>query len=721
MHLFKLVLQFTSEWLTSSGQNAGYVDTASVKDENGLPYLPTSAIKGMWREAALDYCDACEEDPRLVDLIFGKEGKKYGKNKSQGKLSFIYEVAQLDVKHQTLLAEKPELKSRLFSKKDKTARDNILGAAKEKTKRAIETVVPVPLVTLFQLKIDDQAQLAQAQDLLESSFLFFNKIAHSKYNGLGKVHCTLAKLDDDERKAVLPELQDLNLSIDYSKGELNYTIRPLNRFAITQHSRTAGANEIFNFIPGSIVMGMLSNHFYSELEQSGVFSKNAIRFGNAYPVYEQADSQTLEHTNHVLYPMPLAFHQEKVQQSKLIVNKIMGLPNATKQYKQCRKGFADYDEAQNKLLVCEPQQFNRRQTATENRVAQDAALFETTTIEPQFKYQGKIYWDANQPELNQKIEKFVTHLSRHLQKMGRKTNEGYGSSHISFSQTAEPATSVNNADSNSLTVWALSDLMLLDEFGQPNLAPLKLSDLGLVGPTLNLYNGVTGKLNLAKSFIRTRSYMPFNGVRGQEPQRYVIEKGSVLVYELETTIPQVSKTSFIGLNQFEGLGQVWLNPPMFAQSQFTVSKLASQINTQDTYVIEQSLLSEGSASAFSNWLDNTGSDTESELLVDELCKLVKTLYQHHRSYKGGYDNELSGPSMSQWQNALRNPDEDSYTKVIKKMLTGPNERDNIWASLNECITDLAKSNKIEPSYLRLRLLKKLSRGGANNWQQGVFN
>lgn len=721
MHLFKLVLQFTSEWLTSSGQNAGYVDTASLKDENGLPYLPTSAIKGMWREAALDYCDACEEDPRLVDLIFGTEGKKYSKNKSQGKLSFIYEVAQLDVKHQTLLDGKPELKSRLFIKKDKTARDNILGAAKEKTKRAIETVVPVPLVTLFQLNIDDQVQLAQAQDLLESSFLFFNKIAHSKYNGLGKVHCTLAKLDDDDQKAILPELQDLNLNIDYSKGELNYTLRPLNRFAITQHSRTEGANEICNFVPGSIVMGMLSKHFYAELEQTGVFSKNAIRFGNAYPVYEQADAHTLEQINHVFYPMPLAFHQEKVQQSKSIVNKIMGLPNTTTQYKQCRKGFACFDEVQSKLLVCVPQQFNRRQTATKKRVAKDAALFETTTIEPQFKYQGKIYWDTSQPGLNQKIQKYITHLSRHLQKMGKKTNEGYGSAHISFNQTAEPLTVAKNTCSNSLTVWALSDVMLLDEFGQPNLAPIQLIDLGLNNLNLSKSTGLTGKLDLTRSFIRTRSYMPFNGDRGQEPQRYVIEKGSVLIYELEDKIPQASQTCFIGLNQFEGLGQVWLNPPMLAQSQFTLSKLAGQINTQDTYIIGQSMLSEDSANAFSNWLDNTASDTESELLVDELCELVKTLYQHHRNYDGSYDNELSGPSMSQWQNALRNPDKGSYTKVIKEMLTGPNVQDNIWASLNECITGLAKSNKIEPFYLRLRLLKKLSRGRANNWQQGVFN
>lgn len=709
MNLFNLQLQFTSNWLASSGQNSGYVDTASERDENGLPYLPTSAIKGMWREAAYSYCRLNKGDNSLVELvnkIFGLEGHKYGSNINQGALEFVYERAQLSTKNRDLINKSQQLKEHLYLKHDKTARDKVLGNAKTSTKRSIEAVIPVPLNALFKLNLEGN-ELIKAIKLLKVSFLFFNKIGASKYSGLGKVYCRVDELISEHKDALLKQFERKALTIDYTKGRLSYQISPKNRFVITQNSKTTGANEICDYIPGSIMLGILAKAFYSDLHRLKVFSNNSIRFLNAYPQNAATEDGS--------YPMPFSFHKRKAKEDNRIINKSLDVADITTQLKQCRTGYVAQPSGDNnlpQLNIQIPKKSSRRQTATENRVSKDAALFEVTTVEPSFNYQGEISWDPKNSELNQLIEKCVNYLSSKLHKVGKKINEGYGSVSIGFSNTqfyAEPEAT----EEETIKVLALSDIALLNDFGQPNLCPSKLSDLGLDKLTAQ------ATLDTSKSFIRTRRYMPFNGKRGLEPQRQLIEKGSVLVYKLASKIQVSSYKTNVGLFQCEGLGHIWINPPLLKQQEFETYTLIKQTKEVDTRLFHNGLIDE---TEFSDWLTAKTTPQNIDKYIDELLNIIQNLYQKHRDYNGFIEQELHGPSFSQWQNALKNPYEINYTDPIKRMTVGFETDDNIWKQTWNAHNSYIK--KIESEVHEMftgRLLKKLSRGLVKNWQQGVFD
>jgi hypothetical protein len=225
-------------------------------------------------------------------------------------------------------------------------------------------------------------------------------------------------------------------------------------------------------------------------------------------------------------------------------------------------------------------------------------------------------------------------------RIGRSRTAEYGVLETALCPAAiDPLPSASPSDGR-LIIYCLSDLALTDEQGMPTLVP----DFGLSGVTFDP----------AKSFLRIRSYAPFNGTRRRfDLERQVIAKGSVLVYggnpaseELKSFLERIAKG--IGLYRQEGLGKILVNPSFLAQFGFAASAAVS------LPVAEPPVLS-ASNTPLSQWLLARTSTQE------QACKTIEQVEKW-------VDDLVSGPcpKNSQW-GQLRNI---AFLKTIDEIREG---------------------------------------------------
>lgn len=70
IHLIRLVIETTSPMVISSGERETAFDNALARDANGLPYIPATAIAGVWRSLI------AKQNEKLANLWFGtQEGR----------------------------------------------------------------------------------------------------------------------------------------------------------------------------------------------------------------------------------------------------------------------------------------------------------------------------------------------------------------------------------------------------------------------------------------------------------------------------------------------------------------------------------------------------------------------------------------------------------------------------------------------------------------------
>ena len=150
--------------------------------------------------------------------------------------------------------------------------------------------------------------------------------------------------------------------------------------------------------------------------------------------------------------------------------------------------------------------------------------------------------------------------------IGRSRGAGYGRVRVE-PWGAVPALAVAPAEAGlrRVAVYAASDLALLDpERRQPTLAP-RPEHFGLP----------SGALDRAHSFLRTRRYSPFHGVRRDHGlERQLLQRGSVLVFRLDEPMTEDElararrfQASGIGLYRAEGFGRVVTEPLLLAADQ----------------------------------------------------------------------------------------------------------------------------------------------------------
>jgi hypothetical protein len=405
----------------------------------------------------------------------------------------------------------------------------------------------------------------------------------------------------------------------------------------SERNATEGAHQALDYIPGGALLGAVAARLYAELGNNQAFDwfhSGKMRFGNAYPLVDGKRT----------FPMPACWHQAKgkspIKDGKLDNHQIWRLDECenhalpdNQQPQQLRAGYLSLDG-----YIAKTNKSFRMKTAIDADTgrAKESALFGYDALQAGQRFYAQISCDDAMTEAD------ITRLKATLSKpqlLGRSRSAEYGRATAEILQT-QPALSSEQPNNLKITLWLLSDLMALDEYGQPILSPAP-QHLGLP----------KGELVAENSFLRTRRYSTWNAHKqGYELERQVISKGSVLVYQLESSLTDEHLqliAAGLGVERQAGLGQVWLNPPLLADKQphfeKSVASLADKAKELPKPAKEPELIA---------WLRKQQSDSGSKQNFARDAKRIARGYQalmeSTRGLKGLDASVHVGPSHSQW-------------------------------------------------------------------------
>jgi CRISPR-associated protein Csx10 len=207
-----------------------------------------------------------------------------------------------------------------------------------------------------------------------------------------------------------------------------------------------------------------------------------------------------------------------------------------------------------------------------------------------------------------------------------------------------------------VNLWLLSDMALLDKYGQPSLIP----DPGLIPDLVAI--GLNGSFVAEKSFISSRRYNPYNSARGgYDQQRQVIAQGSVLQFELQEKLSSDQRRQLlcgVGLYRECGLGQVAINPHILNLSDpMFLDRLQESLNKKREKGIPQKATAPVKPDTpLIRWLgrqsDSKAMQREDRQLAMTWEQELRELYRSARLFQGTPPGVALGPGRNQWGRIL---------------------------------------------------------------------
>lgn len=391
---------------------------------------------------------------------------------------------------------------------------------------------------------------------------------------------------------------------------------------ISQQAATVGAHQSLDYIAGSTLLGLAAAKLYAELSAEDaftVFHSGYVQFFDALPVLN----------DEISYPVPLNLHAFKAEKytedDHLLAKHVFDVSAMDLQGKQPVQLRGFYLTVSGKKVTPSKQQTLKTAIDQKQNRAAESQLFgyEALNAGQKFRFALQANDSVSKDLWQQLIKSF--NGTAHL---GRSRSAQFGRVEIQAVQACYVQQST--LKSNQLTLWLLSDLYL-HHSGENTLVPTP--------EVLGLPQGT--KILTDKSFMRSRRYSTYNAYRKHyDKERQVITRGSVLRYQLPDGFTDYKKleqklTQGLGLYTENGLGQVWINPPVL-----------SDTNPQWTQVAETKVLNKKLVEAPGSILIETlkrrsekvqfGTEPRriAEKIFNALCEKVKFARQYHAMSKG---------------------------------------------------------------------------------------
>ncbi len=310
---------------------------------------------------------------------------------------------------------------------------------------------------------------------------------------------------------------------------------------LSQTSSSEGNQKTIDFIPGNNFLGIVASRVYKDgsSDSLDLFHSGKVRFGDAHPsingirglkvpasmYYPKLGSATEE-----CYIHHLTNHNSKDIQAK--------------QLKQCREGFYSFGETTGKPVDIQMNFTIKSAYDGEKRRSKDSQLFGYESLA-----KGLVMFFEVESELTDEQNQQIVDALTGKKHIGHSRSAEFGLVTIEEADFKEIESSKPDSATDFVTVYADGRLIFLDKNGEPTCQPTP-EDLGVDG----------GKIDWAKSQIRTFQYAPWNGKRHTyDADRCGIEKGSVFVVEMKGA-PCPEKSKYVGCYKNEGFGKVIYNP-----------------------------------------------------------------------------------------------------------------------------------------------------------------
>ena len=402
----------------------------------------------------------------------------------------------------------------------------------------------------------------------------------------------------------------------------------LSDVVATARSATVGGHQSLSYIPGAQLLGAVAGKLYAELEQRDpelafqVFHSGRVRFGCALPGLDGGPAM----------PVPLAWHHPKgadwVAGDRVapIVRNLSRVSRDTlsewagRQPKQVRRCFVDDD-----CRVVDPRVSYSMRTAigAEGR-ARDGFLFGIEALQRNNVCFARV--DADEARLLDLVRPVLVgdpgqeDVGRVFY-LGRSRAAEFGKVRISSCDASWQHKTQPPRPREALLL-CLSDLCLMDEVGLPTLEP-RPEYFGLPS---------SWSLDTARTFLRTRSYSPFNGKRRKpDLERQVIVAGSVLFFTandaadgLDSKKVQQTLQSGVGACRQDGLGQLLWEPAILADAAPASTTVARADDTAAGSASASAVRPELPADDLGLWLEPTIAMRDAEELAWELAQRWQT-------------------------------------------------------------------------------------------------
>lgn len=418
--------------------------------------------------------------------------------------------------------------------------------------------------------------------------------------------------------------------------EIWLKIELLEDAVISRSAATAGSHHSLDFIPGANLLGVAASRLYQAMADDSwsVFHTDGVLFGDGLPLADGKPS----------LPLPLAWHEAKSDpaacmagagsagsrlQSGRVFNLSAGERPAGTQLRQLRGGHVQIASG----MLVKPVMRMRMKTALEpgkGRVA-EGQLFGYEAIAAGTAFAARLA-STNQAWLERVAEALCGRI--HL---GRSRSAEYGAADVSRMDAPGLPRSISHQPGSPMRLFLLSDLCLSDRNGQPALWP-EPELLGLRA----------GAIDPAGTFMRTRSYSPWNGYRrASDLERQVIVRGSVITLSAVDDPDWIAKarSEGLGLYKGQGLGSVLINPEFLSHAQ-------PDFGWRETAPAQARPIARPNSALIDLLAQRAGHRSQGGELRQAAERFVRDLFHSLRGARrvaGLAPEEKFGPSASQWR------------------------------------------------------------------------
>lgn len=442
--------------------------------------------------------------------------------------------------------------------------------------------------------------------------------------------------------------------------ELKLTL--MDDLVASERPATEGGHESLDYLPGAMLLGAAAARLYSGIPREHafiLFHSGKVRFGDATPLMD----------NLQCWPMPLCWHERKAEPAldgdyldREKIRNFQHLPFAEgAQPKQLRNGYVRADGA--KLTV---QKRFRMKTAVNPNTGRvdESQMFGYEAIGAGQCFVARIEADMDlSDDLWNRLSRVFEDAGELL--LGRSRSAEYGRVRAECTEHlwSQPMSAGANEDKR-LTFWCLSDLALVDDYGQPtfDVAP---KHFGLD----------RGKVDWSRSFLSFRRFAPWNAYRKAfDLERQVIRRGSVItITDMGRPLSDAERAGIeagIGLHRESGMGRISIDPRLLADAMplFTPRTLSGTTYANSPSVPDHPLV---------RWLkkqsDNDSAHRQAERQGRDKAAELKRCYQLARAYAGFSDSMPVGPSPAQWGSVYEKARLESEQGALRQaLLVGEN-------------------------------------------------
>lgn len=195
-----LTIDLAGYWHAGTGRADGAgADAVVTRDHDGLPVLPGSHIRGLWRHGLRLWCHLGAAQPELVDRVFGRApataAEQTSASDSPAETRFETERGRIRIgdarmpkpfrealRHSTRASLRDELYTTLQS--TAIGDDDLV---RSRTLRSIEVAVPMRLVSDIELRDLD----AESEAALRGALSLIRRVGKHRSRGLGRARFTL--------------------------------------------------------------------------------------------------------------------------------------------------------------------------------------------------------------------------------------------------------------------------------------------------------------------------------------------------------------------------------------------------------------------------------------------------------------------------------------------------------------------------------------------------